>query len=75
MCKVWRVPLATHCNLLPHFAFLKWFSKRCIKCIKMALNSDTIIVRTIINVGLNDTYSIMVGNWRHLRSKYCNGKM
>ncbi len=36
----------------------------------MALNSDNIIIRTIINVGLNGTHSIMGGNWRHLRSKY-----
>ncbi len=36
----------------------------------MALNSDNIIVITIINVGLNGTHSIMGGNWRHLRSKY-----
>ncbi len=36
----------------------------------MALNSDEIIVRTIINVGLTGTHSIMGGNWRHLRSKY-----
>ncbi len=47
-----------------------WFSKRCIKFIKVALNSDNIIVRTITNVGLNGTHSIMGGNWRHLRSKY-----
>ncbi len=36
----------------------------------MSLNSDNTIVRTIINVGLNGTHSIMGGNWRHLRSKY-----
>ncbi len=36
----------------------------------MALNSDNIIVRTITNVGLNDTHSIMGVNWRHLRSTY-----
>ncbi len=47
-----------------------WFSKRCIKFINLALNSDNIIVRTVINVGLNGTHSIMDGNWRHLRSKY-----
>ncbi len=35
----------------------------------MAFNSDNIIVRTLTNVGLNGTYSIMGGNWRHLRSK------
>ncbi len=47
-----------------------WFCKRCIKFIKMTLNSDNIIVRTIINVGFNDTHSIMGGNWRHMRCKY-----
>ncbi len=47
-----------------------WFSKRCITFIKIALNSDNIIVRTIIYVSLNGTYSIMGGNWRHLRCKY-----
>ncbi len=36
----------------------------------MALNSDNIIVRTITNVGLNGTHSIIGGNWRHFRSKY-----
>ncbi len=36
----------------------------------MALNSDNIIVRTITNVGLNGTHSIIGGNRRHLRSKY-----
>ncbi len=36
----------------------------------MAVNSDNIIVRTIIKIGLNGTHSIMCGNWRHLRSKY-----
>ncbi len=61
-------------GLLPHFAAVMdpelLLSKRCIKFIKMAFNSDNIIVRTIINVGLNGTHSIMGGNWRHLRSKY-----
>ncbi len=36
----------------------------------MAYNSDNIIVTTIINADLNDTHSIMGGNWRHLKSKY-----
>ncbi len=71
MRKVWRVPWTTHCNLLPHLAGVMypelWFSKWCIKFIKMALNSYTIIVRRITNVGLNGTYSIMGDNWRHLR--------
>ncbi len=50
MCKVRRVPWTTHCNLLPHYAGVMdpklWFSKRCIKFIKMVLNSNKIIVRT-----------------------------
>ncbi len=36
----------------------------------MALNSDNIIVRTIIDVGLNGIHSIMGVNEKHLRSKY-----
>ncbi len=38
----------------------------------MVFNSDNIqvIVRTIINIDLNVTHSILGGNWRHLRSKY-----
>ncbi len=54
MHKVWRVPWTTHCNVLPHLTGVMnpeiWFSNRCIKFIKMALNSDNIIVRTITNV-------------------------
>ncbi len=42
----------------------------------MALNSDNIIARTIINIGLNGSHFIMGGNWRQLRSrcgmKECN---
>ncbi len=74
MHKVQMVSSTTHCNLLPHLDAVMdpvlWFSKRCIKFIKMALNSDNIIVRTITNVGVNSFHSIMGGNWRHLRSKY-----
>ncbi len=40
-----------------------WISKRSINFIKMALNSDNIIVRIIINVSLNGTHSIMGDNW------------
>ncbi len=74
MCKVWSVPWTTHWHLLPYLASViypeLWFSKICVKFIKIALNSDNIIVRTITNVDLNGTHSVMVGNWRHLRSKY-----
>ncbi len=54
MCKVRRVPWTTHCNVLPHIAGVMdpelWFSKRCIRFIKISLNSDNVTVRTIINV-------------------------
>ncbi len=74
MRKVWKLPWTTHCNLLPHLAGVidpdLWFSNKCINYFKMALNLYNIIIRTISNVGLNDSYSIMDGNWRHLRSKY-----
>ncbi len=66
MPKVWRVHWTTHRNLLPDLAGVMdpelLFSKRCIKLIKVALNSDNIIVRTITNVSLNGTHSIMGGN-------------
>ncbi len=45
-------------------------TKRRIKFIKMVLNSDNIIVRTMTNVALNGTHSIIGSNWRHWRSKY-----
>ncbi len=51
---------------MPHLAGVTdpelWFSKRGIQFIKKALiiNSGNIIVRTINNVGLNVTQSIMV---------------
>ncbi len=41
----------------------------------MALNSDNIILITLINVSLNGTHSTMGGNWRYLRSKLWNGKI
>ncbi len=36
----------------------------------MVLNSDNIIVRTIINVDLNGTHSIMGGNRKQMMYKY-----
>ncbi len=69
-----RVPWTAHCYLLPHPTGVMnlelWFSNRCIRFIKMALNSDNVIARTIINVSLNGTHCIMAGNWRHLRFIY-----
>ncbi len=42
-----------------NFGFLKYVYKL---LRWMALNSDNIIVRTITNVGLNGTHSVMGGN-------------
>ncbi len=84
MHKICRVSWTTHCNLLPHRASVMhpelWFYKRLIRYIEIALNSDNVhvIVKTIINVGLNGTNTIICGNWRHVRSNYgmeeCNVK-
>ncbi len=64
----------TRCTLLPLFTGVidpqLWFSKRCIKLINMALNSHNVIVSAIVNLDLNGMYSIMGGQWKHLRSKY-----
>ncbi len=49
-----------------------WFSKRCIKFIKMALNSDNIIVRTIINVGLNGNSWVEIGDIWGLNMEWKN---
>ncbi len=58
-----RVSWTTHWNLLSHILGVMdpelWFSKRCINVITIALNSDNIIVRIIINVSLNGTHSII----------------
>ncbi len=41
--------------MLPHLAGVMdpelWFSKRCIRCNKMARNSDNVTVSTIVNIG------------------------
>ncbi len=56
ICRVWRVPLTTHCKLQPQLANRMdiefWFSRRCMRFIKMAMNSSDIVVKTISNVGI-----------------------
>ncbi len=62
--------IVIYCHILLVRIMDTEFSKRCIILIKPVLNSENVIVKTIINVGLNGIYSIMGGYWRHFRSKY-----
>ncbi len=61
MHNLWRVSWSTH--ILLYLTSVRnpelWFSKIFIQLIKMALNSDNVIIWTMINVGLNCTHSIM----------------
>ncbi len=61
-----RITWTTHCNLLPNRADVMdpelLFSKS--RVIIVTLNSDNVSDKTIINVVLNDTHSIMDGNLR-----------
>ncbi len=51
-----RDPWTTHCVLLPYLAGCMdielWFSRRCISFLHMSIKSDNVVVRTIINMGI-----------------------
>ena len=47
-----------------------WFSKRCIKFLKMAMNSKNEVVRMITNMGVNGLHSIIGGNFRVMKARY-----
>ncbi len=55
ICRVWRVPWPTHCKLLTYLAncmdIKLWFSRRCMRFIKMTMNSSNIVFKTITNNG------------------------
>ena len=72
--RVWKVPWRTHSNMLPHLARVfppeLWFCKRSINFLNMAFSSDNKYVKTIINMGVYGTYSVIGGNVRLLRQKY-----
>ncbi len=74
VCRVWRVPCTTHCVLLPHLAEYMdielWFSRRCIRFLNMAMKSDNVVVRTIINMGIEGFHSVMERNLRIMQSKF-----
>ena len=66
--RLWRLPWKTHCCLLPHIVGCMspelWFAKRCIKFINMAVNSRNYTVKTISNMGLFGSHSIMGSNYK-----------
>ena len=74
MRRVWRLPWRTHNKLLPHIADVMppefSFAKRTIKFIQSCLESDNITVRTISNMGLHGSYSIMGANFNHFNYKW-----
>ena len=47
-----------------------WCAARCIKYTKMACEYKNLVVKTIANIGINGSYSIMGGNKRHLDLKF-----
>ncbi len=61
--RVWRVPWITHWVLLPHLAgcmdIKLGFSRRCIRFLNMAMKSDNVVVRTIINMGIEAFHFVM----------------
>ncbi len=68
--RVWRVPWTIHCKLLPHIATLMdielCFSRRCMRFIKMVMNSSNIVVKSITNMGIYGLHSVMGANKRFL---------
>ncbi len=70
--RVWRVPWTTHCKLLPHLANCMdidlWFSKRCMRFTKMAMNSSNIVVTSITNMSIYGLHSVIGANKIFLQS-------
>ncbi len=72
----WRIAAvrATHCVLLPHLDGCMdielWVSRRCIRFLKMAMKSDNVVVRTIINMNIGGFHSVMRRNMRLMQSRF-----
>ncbi len=47
-----------------------WFSRRCIRFLKMAMKSDNVVVRTIINMSIGGFHSVMGINIRLMQSRF-----
>ncbi len=72
--RVWRVTWSKYCVLLPHLAqcidIELWFSRRCIRFLNIEMKSDSVVIRTIINMGIEGFYSVMGRNLRLMQSKF-----
>ncbi len=77
--RVWMVPWTNHCKLLPDLANCMdielWFSRRCMRFIKMTMNSSNIVVKTITNMGIYSLQSVMGAKKRFLQSQFYMEKM
>ncbi len=47
-----------------------WCSRRCIRFLNMAMKSDNVVVRTIINMVIEGFHSVMGRNLRLMQSKF-----
>ncbi len=47
-----------------------WFSRRCVRFLNMAMKSDNVVVRTIINLSIEGFHSFMGRNLRLMQSKF-----
>ncbi len=47
-----------------------WFSRRCIRFLNIAMKLDNVVVRTIINMGIEGFHSVMERNVRLMQSKF-----
>ncbi len=69
-----QVSWTTHCVLLPHLVGCMdielWFSRRCIRFLMMAMKSDNVVLRTIINMGIEGFHSVMGRNIRLIQARF-----
>jgi len=67
----WHLTLHTLYIIAP-FVWLHelWFSKRCIKFLKMALNSKNTVVKMNANMGINGMHFVMGRNLRLMESRF-----
>ncbi len=75
--RVWRVTWKTLGKLLPHLVNCMdvelRFSRRCMRFIKMAINSCNIVVKTITNMGIYGLHFVMEPNKKISRIKVLYG--
>ncbi len=50
--------------------WIELFLRRCMRFIKMAMNSSNIVVKTVTNMGIYGVHSVMLANKRFLQSTF-----